>query len=363
MPFTKIWERYFVKQFVKVLLLFLFGFYALYILLDYSSHSSSSHHHHTDLRLWELFTHYLSEFSIRLEILLPFAVLIATIKTLCTLNVNNELVAMMASGVRLQRLLSPFLLIAFFLTALLYINTQFFVPRATQTVKYMHERKRMEKNKKMENNSVQHLVLEDETTLLFQSYDSVENRFFDVYWIRTIDDIYRIKYLYPGKKGEKPLGRYVDHLARDEQHALTLKDSADKVAFDEMVFNRKRLMETLTTPEELSLKQLYLKMPDWGRCESEKQCRLATVFYHKLAMPWLCLLAFIGPAPFCVLFSRTHHVFFIYAAATFGLVAIYLAMQAASVLGERQVVDPAFAIGIPFAVFFVPLLWRYIRIK
>lgn len=361
-PFTKIWERYFLWQFLRVLFLFLFGFYALYILLDYSSHSSSAHHHHTDLKLWELFNHYLSEFSIRLDILLPFAILIATVKTLCALNVNNELVAMMASGVRLRRLLLPFLLVVLLLTGLLYINTQFFVPRAMQTVKFMHERKRVEKNKKLDNNPVQHLILEDESTLIFQSYDNVKNRFFDAYWIRSINDIYRIKFLYPGKKGEIPQGHHVDHLKR-EGDIIVLQSSANEVAFDEMVFNRKRLMETLTMPEELSLKQLYFKMPEGGICHSEKQCRLATTFYHKLAMPWLCLLAFIGPAPLCIRFSRTHHVFFIYAASTFALVAIYLAIQAATVLGERQVIEPTLAVGVPFALFLIPLLWRYSRIS
>ncbi len=362
MPFSKLWERYFIKEFITVLFLFLFAFYTLYILLDYSSHSSSSHHHHTDLGMGELISHYLSEFSIRLEILLPFAVLIATVKTLCSLNVNNELVAMMASGLSLKRLLRPFLIVALFLVAFMYFNAQFFVPRGMQVVKYMHERKRVEKNKKLENNAVQHLILEDETTLLFQYYDHLENQFFDAYWIRSIDEVYRIKYLSPQKKGEIPTGKYVDHLVRKDKQ-LVLENSEEEKSFDQMVFNRKRLMETLTMPEELSLKQLYLKMPEDGICNSEKQCRLATVFYHKLAMPWLCLLAFIGPAPFCVNFSRTHRVFFIYAVSTFGLVTVYLTMQAAAVLGERQVLTPAVAIGVPFLSFFLPFLWRYLRIK
>src|SRR5262245_5420866 len=90
-PFSTIWGRYFVKETLKVLILFIVCFYGLYVLIDFSSHATSYHHHHIRFRLSELTSYYLSDFVKRLDVLLPFALLISTIKTLCSLNVHNEL--------------------------------------------------------------------------------------------------------------------------------------------------------------------------------------------------------------------------------------------------------------------------------
>jgi lipopolysaccharide export system permease protein len=361
MIFTKIWERYFLRQTVKIFFLFLFGFYGLYVLLDYANHTATFHSHLIRFKINDVLLFYAYEFVKRMDVLIPFAILIACIKTLCNLNVSNELVALMACGIKLKTLMRPFLCLGLFFTLVIYMNTEFLLPAALKQLKHIDEARAQAKQKRYRYPIVQHLTLEDNTTLIFQSYDPVKEFFFDSYWIRSIDDVYRIKYLAPYTS--IPTGYYVDHLKRNNNGTLVVEKSFTEKTFSDMHFNQKTLMETVTSPDELPLSELRTRLPNHKNTNSEKEARVLTAFHYKLAMPWLCLLAVIGPAPFCVRFSRMLlPIFFIYACSIFGLVAFYLIVDSSLVLGERQVLSPFVAIWTPFAFFFGLFGWRFARL-
>jgi lipopolysaccharide export system permease protein len=357
MPLTTIWERYFLRQTIKIFVLVLVSFYGLYALIDYSTHSSSFQHYH--FKLIDIVRFYAYEFVARMDALVPFAILIACIKTLCTLNRHNELVALIASGIPLKRLLIPFIAFGLLLTGAAYLNTEVLQPRATKYHLQLEHKRAKEKQKKHHHPFIQQLNLEDNTSLIFQSYDSISERFFDSYWIRSIDDIYRIRYLYP--HAAQPKGTFVEHFQRDNNGRLIITQTLAEADLPDMHFNKKTLLDTVTSPSHLSLTSLKEKLPAHGKILSEKEARLLTTYYYKLALPWLCLLAVIAPAPFCITFSRTLPIFFIYALSLFGLVAAYLIMDAAVILGERQLIAPAIAIWTPFTLFFAFAGWRFLR--
>jgi len=360
MILSKIWERYFLRETIKLVVLFIVCFYGLYVLIDYSSHSRTFHHY-IHYKWYQIALYYACEFSHRLDILLPFALLVATIRTLYNMNVHNELVALMAGGFRLKRLMIPFIVLAIFFVGAEYINYQYVMPKALKQLRTLNEMRTVEKNKKQQIQSVQSIVLEDHSTLIFLKYDHTQQRFYDTYWIRSIDDIYRIKYLYPHQK--TPIGNVVEHLERNKEGLLQEKEAHLELAFKEMRFNKKRLLETLTPSEEQSLVSLWAKTPQNRDAVSEKEAILVSTFYRRLVMPWLCLLAVMGPIPFCVNYSRNQPIFFIYAFSLFGLVATYLMLDAAVILGKRQVFTPEWAILLPF--FFVSsiIAWRFSRIR
>ena len=81
MILTTIWERYFLKELFKVFFLFLFCFYGIYVLVDYATHSHSFHNYH--FSFLNIAIYYAYEFIMRMDVLIPFAILLATIKTLC----------------------------------------------------------------------------------------------------------------------------------------------------------------------------------------------------------------------------------------------------------------------------------------
>ena len=356
----KIWQRYFIKQMMKVFFLFLFCFYALYVLIDYAHHSSHFRHQHGQIDIAQILLFYTHEFIGKMDVLIPFALLLACIKTLCSLNANHELVALMTSGIRLKTLMRPFLWLGLLSTLLIYLTTETLLPSALKQLRRINEIHSSEKQKKNLPSIIKHLTLEDESIVLFQNYDPSKEFFFDAYWIRHADDIYRIKYLLPNTP--IPTGRYVEHLIRHSDGNFTVEDSSEERLFPEMHFNKEILLETVTAPDELSLSDLRKKIPKERKINSEKEAQILSSYYYKLAMPWLCLLAIIGPIPFCVNYTRNLPVFFIYAGSIFGLTSFYLMMDSALVLGERQVVSPFWAIWSPFALFFSFFGWRFLRL-
>lgn len=358
---TKIWERHFVKEIAKVFFLFLFCFYGLYVLIDYASHTSALPHHQTQIRFQELGRYYLYIFASRAEILIPFALLIAVIKTLCRLNASHELVALMAGGIRLHLLLRPFLLIGLFFTCLLFLNEQFLKPTALKKLRRIEDATKHQNSRNKLSLAVRHVILEDGTLLLFQSYDTAKEQFFDAYWVQSIDSIYRMKYLSPYTA--IPIGYFVDHLIRLPSGELGYKESFPEKVLTGLHFNNESLKSTLLEPDALSITELWNQLPVNSNDLNEKESKILTAFFWKLAIPWLCLLAIIAPAPFCVSFSRLLPVFFIYVCCVFGLIAFYLFMDAAQVIAKRQALDPALAIGMPFVCVMALFGARYIQMN
>ncbi len=340
--------------------MFLGCFYGLYVLIDYSSHSSGTHYQHSHLKWIELSLYYMCEFVQRLDVLLPFAILLGTIRTLYNLNAHSELVAMMASGMKLKTLLRPFILIGLLGTVLLYANTEYFIPSALQELRHMADRHALSKKKQVKNMQVNHVVLEDESTVLFQKYDTAHEYFFDTYWIRSSKDIYKIQRLYLGIS--VPMGKNVVHLVRNDAGDFVQKETFESREFPEIRFNKKTLLDTITPVEEFSISSLWKKFPSHNDSLSEKEAQVASTFYHKMAMPWICLLAVLAPAPFCVRFSRNIPIFFIYAFSIFGFVAFFLILDAATVLGKRQVLEPAWAIWPPFGLIYGTVMWRFSKL-
>jgi lipopolysaccharide export system permease protein len=361
MGFTKIWERYFLKEVLKTFFLFLVCFYGIYVLIDYTNHSRTIHYNATDSPIKAFCLYYACEFINRSEVLIPFAILLGTIRTLCKLNEHNELVALMASGVKMSQLLRPFLMLGLFFTGLMYVNMEYVFPPASRELKYFDDAHAKQKKRKAGPLAVEHVILEDQSTLLFQSYDATQKYFFDVYWVRSIDDVYKMKQLYP--YASPPVGYFVEHLLRNEQGELVIVASQEKATFPDLIFNAKRLKDSLVQPESMSLSALWDQLPNHQEAQSEKEARLLAAFHRKLALPWLCLLAVVAPAPFCLRFSRQFPVFLVYASSLFGLIGIYILIDAAHVLGRRQVMDPLYALWTPFVVFFLIFGWRYIRFK
>jgi len=131
----------------------------------------------------------------------------------------------------------------------MYVNIEFALPSAAKELKYFDDLQGKQKKHKSIPLAVENVNLEDDSVLLFQKYDTVTRSFFDVYWVRSIDDIYKIKLLYPYEK--PPTGHHVDHLVRNDQDELVVVESNDVVALHDLKFDAKRLKETLVQPESL----------------------------------------------------------------------------------------------------------------
>ncbi len=354
MIFSTIWERYFLKEFVKVFFLFLFSFYFLYILIDYSMHAKVFSH--ANVPLFQLIQYYLYHFTKRTEVLVPFAIMLATVKVLCSLNINNELVALRAGGISLKTIVRPFLVASCALTVLTFINFEYITPYALTSLQRFEDSHFDNVEMKKKGEAINKIALNDGSSILYQHYDSSQQRFFDTYWFKTVDDIYHIKYLHLHE--ELPKGTFIDHLRRDDEGILRHIGSSKEQTFTQMHFNREALDNIITPYEYHAISRLWHQLSLSG-----DNLAIRTMLYFKLALPLICILAVIGPAPFCVHFSRNFSVFFIYAISIFALVALFTIMDTSVILGSTNVTLPSIAIWSPMALFFSVCGWNFFRMR
>lgn len=349
----KRWERYFFHETLRVFLFVLVMFYSLYVLIDFASHTGSFHNNRIQVGWGQIAYYYTFEFISKAEILLPFALLIATVRTLTNFNQNQELMALQAAGISLRRLMVPFLTLGLICTSLLYVNTEWLLPAALKKMRVTES-----KSHRSKSGAVQSLTLADETVLLYHLYDREHQQFQDVYWIRSFQDIWHMKTLNVHSEAT-----FADHLTRQD-NLLEMTASYPNIHLPDLKFHEQRLEATITTPEELPLTALFSKLSS-NPAMTEKEAQQATYFYRKLLLPWFCLAVILAVTPSCCRVTRQLPVYAIFAVSLFGLVALYLTLNAVTVMAMRQVISPALALLPIFLLLLIPTaLWvRSIGLK
>jgi lipopolysaccharide export system permease protein len=356
----KIWEKYLIREFIKVFVLFILSFYLLYIIIDYSTKAKSFINQ--GFQLNDIGLYYLCHFSKRASILIPFGLLIATVKTLIQLNKNHELVALYIMGIPKKRLLYPFLLIACACSSLLYFNEESFLPKTLFTLDRLKGKNFESPLWHPQEPTLNSLRLKDGTSLLYQMYFPTKQYFFDVMWITDSQNIYRIKKLYPYKN--PPEGHFVDLISKEGGSFFKLKESWESKTFSHIDIDYK-LMELMAFPVMyLPISELhshYLLQKEF-RLEARAASTL-TWFLTKALTPLNCLFVIMGVAPMCMNFGRKTPVFLIYCLGLFSLISFYTILDAAIVLGEHLVIPPLLAIGTPISFFGLGSIYSFWKLK
>lgn len=355
-----IWKRYFLAELLKVCALFMGCFYFLYVLVDYSVHTKVFQS--DQISFTNIIVYYICQFTKRADILIPIALMVATIKVLCTSNIRLEIVALATGGISFKKILHPFLWTAIACASLLYLNSQFLQPYSLKWITHFEERFFKGRNKENENKQVNALQLKDGSLLLYQHFDAEKQAFFDLFWIKTFDQIYRINSLFPYEKS--PKAEYVDLLVRAPSGEIMKTASFETLSLPEIKFEEKILFSVVHPPRMQSLSQLAHGL-EWNHLFSKMNdyaAETATFFYFRLTLPLICLLAVIGPAPFCLRFSRSIPVFMIYSLSLFGMLTFFTCMNSFIILGASQVIPPLLAILLPQTPFFLILIWKYAKL-
>jgi lipopolysaccharide export system permease protein len=288
------------------------------------------------------FEYYLATFAKRLDILLPFSILIATIRTLMNLQQRGELVAMLASGISKKTLLTPFLVVAVSSMIILYANYQWFMPEALQHIETFKD--------DVEKSEPKEIMLSDGSKLIYSSYDRKTKTFQDIFWIRSADELFHMKSL--DASSTPPQGAWVDHVKRSSSGQLVKVFSKESAPLTELHFDSKTLKNSVIPINEQSLSQLAYQAILYFNSTSTKASEISATLCYKLTFPFMALLAFLAPAPFCLRFTRSTPLLMIYLIAISGLFSFNVLLQAAFVLGKSGVVAPYLAVGIPWAAVF-----------
>ncbi|MFI5334460.1 MAG: LptF/LptG family permease [Chlamydiales bacterium] len=353
----RIWEFYFLREILKVFFLFLFCFFFLYAMIDYSLHMQDFIKD-KKLQVSDLLVYYGYQFIKRATLLLPLALMISTIKVLTSFSIHREFMALQVAGLSFKKLMRPFFLVGCLCVAFNFFSMEYFLPRSLGFLdKFYFEHIKQARHEK-KSSVVHSLTLKDNTKLIYLSYDPDTAKFFDCIWLKSTNEIWKMKYLLTAT-GE-PIGKYVDHLVRNSQVIFEKKESFEARAFPEIVLQKNYSKRGHIPIESRSLSELF-RMGFKEKHTAYVKMELLTQFYYKCVMPLLSLLAVLAPAPFCIRNTRGAPLFFLYAIALFSYIGLFTLMDAAMILGENRLTTPALAILLPFLLSSAPFVWHFAR--
>ena len=352
----KIWQRYFYKEIITTFVLLLFSFYSLYVILDVMAHMKDIREGHTSIRTWIVF--YLCTFSRRLDVLLPFVVLIGTIRVLLYFRSQNTLVSLLTGGLSLRQLLKPFLVVSLAISAILYVNFQWILPTAQPKAQFIQENSFSKKSFSDDQTTFRECVLQDGSKILYRAYDPTSKSFYDVFWVSSIDKIYHMKCL--ACYLQVPYGKMVDLIVRLPNGRMQKSESFVERSFPEMNFDEEALKRSIISPKDQSLSQLFSQVLHLDM-STERNHEALTHFAFKMTYPFLILVAFMAIPPFCIRFTRTNAPFMIYLIAISSLFCFLLLLQVFFVLAKTHTVPVSIAFTVPWLLVFFVTGRRYVR--
>jgi lipopolysaccharide export system permease protein len=347
-----IWKRYLSREIFKIFFLVLFSFYFIYCAFDYSLHMQEFFKD-KKLHFGDYFLYYGHLFIKRADLFIPLALLIATIKVLSHLNMHREFLAFQAAGLPSKKLIRPFFLIAALCTLFNYACVEWLLPVSTtyldnfNEAHFKHIDRGKHKGKVVKpKEKLYALSLSDRSKLIYQSYDTEKEAYFDVIWICSPEELWRMKYL---KLSSPPLASYADHFKRNPNGFFEKIASFSSYELPNLKWNPKE-QSKLEIPFESHRMSSLWNLSQKSFTTAYERSEIMTNFFFKCMMPLLPLLIVLAIAPFCIRYRRTHFIFFTYAFGIFGYIAFYLMMNAAVILGENHVFSPFWVIFTPFAV-------------
>jgi lipopolysaccharide export system permease protein len=359
----QLWQRYLFSELLKVFFLFLCCFFFLYCLIDYSLHmqdflvGKKMHFSH-------LFTYYFYQFIKRADLLIPLALLIATIKVLLTLNMHGELVALQASGLSARKILRPFFFLALLSMLFNCASAELLLPSSLHFLDQFREqhfkRNRLENRKE----PIHVIFLKDRSKIVYQKKIEEKDLLFDVFWIRSASDIWRMKYLsfHPeNPQNTDPRGYFVDHIVRACDGTFEKVESFESHSFPS--FHRKKEAQDKggISIENRKPSELFYLLTHKKATTAFEYPQILAFFLHKCLTPLLSFLVVIAVAPFCFQYSRSLPQFFIYTLSLFLFIAYTAFIDAALILGETQVLSPYIVLLLPFTLTFLGFGFRFIR--
>lgn len=337
----KLWFRTLLKQIVLLFFFLLTCLFAIYITVDLSTHGLKLF---SSVSPFQVFTHYLSQFALELELFLSFAWLLTTLKVLSDLNHHSELVALQMAGLSKKTILRPFFLFALLLTTLLYANEQWLVPYAQNTRQHIAKKK----GKPLR---IYSIPLRDDSELVYQHYDPKTHTLFDLFWIRTPEEIWHSKVL---ELRQPLMGHEVDCFTRKE--TLEKTASYDTYLFYDLPLEEKELLQRFIPYEYRPLTTLLREAP---LVKGPASAHL----HHRMALPLLPFIILLAIPPFVLRFSRIRYTLLVTTLFIFLFIALKTLFDGLLILAENQVLPAALLIWAPFGLLFTFAIKPFLRLE
>lgn len=357
----KILYKYLTKEISQVFLFFVASFFFVFVLIDYSIHARLFYQE--QIPFGKMATYYLWQFSEKMEILFPLALLLTLIKILTTMNVRLELVAIQASGIAFKRFFRPFLYFACLITLFLYVNQEWFQPNSLFQLKNFEKSELKKLSPDL--SSIYSLNLND-ALLLYQHYNEKEKTFKNVFLVNNFDEIFRMELI--EMKTHEMVGKNGDYLLRNKAtHAIEKKESFETKTFPLLDVDEKQLLQINVPIQAQSLSQLQKKISSQKLFSpfhkmSDKEAENISSFSYKLFMPLLPILVTLFPLYFCVQYTRRLPIFLLFAVSLFAFFVLFIVINSCLILSKHQVVPPFLSFFVLFSTLFSLVGYRYAKL-
>lgn len=352
----KIWQRYLFKETAKLFFFFLFTFYLLYVLIDYSAHFQGFMQNR-NLSLSKVGVYYCFQFFKRAHILIPLALLLAAVKHLVNLNQYKELVAFQSAGLKKKTLLKPLFFFALLCSLFNVVVMEYIAPHSLNAIDKFYDSHLRHSYKDHGHSSLHTIQLDDRSILLYQYFDLSEEAFYDVIWIRSPSDIWKMRSLKADL--ENPVGHFIDHLVRKEDGVFVKKDSYPSLLLKELKWQKEIPRKGFIAFENRSISNLYALLKSRWILSTQETNEVITQLLYKLTIPLLPLFVVLAVAPFCLIYSRTLSPFLIFATSLLGLLTFIAMLDSAVILGESGICSPLLAILSPFILVTAIFGWKF----
>lgn len=339
--------RYALGCLFRRFFLILFLIYGFFVVIDFAGKTES-------LDSSQVLRFYTADFFNRGAFFIPFAVLIASVSFYLQMNQKGALSAALSSGISKQRIAFPALLLAFFACLFLLATEEWGSPWA---LSYL-ERKYQEKSKKKSalNPFLSSLNLKDGSFLLYRNEDLVKKSLHDVFWIPSWDMVWHFDTVFLEEEKATTAFQYV----REEGRGLFLKEIFPSLKLPWLGEEEKYLL--LMQPAEMPLSELSELQFYNPALAARREPLFSSFLLKKWLFPWQPLLVVMAALPFTLVFRRRQPVFYIYGGAILGFIALSTFLDAALFLSKRGVIEPLYALFLPFFVIFITTsgiyLWK-----
>ena len=335
-----------MKKLSLTLLLFLGIFLLLFTIFDYSMHSGKLLSSKA-LSTYDLTTYFICQWILRIDVLLPLALMLAALKIYFDLSENRELVAFQAGGISKKALATPLLLISLFCSFSLLASFEWLYPLASKKAGKIQMTRRMAKDSKFRK-----ITLDDGSKLLFNPTIRGNSHLEEVIWIKSPSDFWKIEKL--DFEDGKAFASQATHFLREDSGKLARAETIQSGEIKNLNFTSRNLKHGTKKHEELSLSSLFKK-----RGPSQKIVNAEAM--HKISISMLPMLVGLFVASISMRFARHQPHFLILALSIAGFITCIMLDGSGQILAKSGRVSAEIALLMPMTLlilFFGTLFFR-----
>lgn len=346
-------DRYVLRHFLQAYLYCIAGFVSIWFIFDVSDNISTF----LDQRISRvlILQYYLTQLPQILVITLPVALLLALLFSLGRMSRSNEVVSMLTSGVSLQRILMPLLLVGLLTTGLSTVLNYSLAPHG----EYAHKKLLEDPQSRRTQLGMLAQIFRNRTdnrTWFIQQFFPGENKFNTVHIVQqdAHDNIvmnYLVTTAFYHPENHSWEFRQVKVVYYDEVGNVTRTiPYQESLVINDWSETPYRLSSANLRAELLSVPELQEYLESNADFPVTLLAPFATHLVYRIALPWTCFVVALIAAPLGVGYSR-RGIFSSVAAAILLIFAMNFVMHLFLALGEGARIPTWIAAWTPNVIF------------